>query len=101
MKRNEQSYRERGRLNKEYLVQKQNVQLLVKEAITSFEKKITTELRKSKNRSKTLWENIDRLRKKERMSGDDIHLFGEDGIQLNQEQAKEELVRYWTRIPTA
>ena len=52
-KRNEQSYRERDRLNKEYLIQKKNVQLLVKEAITSFEKKIM-ELRKSKNRSKTL-----------------------------------------------
>ena len=56
------------------------------------------ELRKSKNRSKTLWENIDRLRKKERISGDDIHLFGEDGNQLNREQEKEELVRYWTKI---
>ena len=32
------------------------------------------------------------------MSGDDMHLFGEDGIQLDREQEKEELVRYWTRI---
>ena len=32
------------------------------------------------------------------MSGDAIHLFREDGIQLDREQEKEELVRYWTRI---
>ena len=35
------------------------------------------------------------------MSGDAIHLFREDGIQLDREQEKEELVRYWTRISTA
>ena len=38
------------------------------------------------------------MRKTERTSEEDIHLYGEDGIQLNGTEEKEELVRYWTSV---
>ena len=97
-RRNTQSSIEKERFNQEYIEQKCKVQLLVKDAVTKYEKKITDELWKDKNRSKTIWENIDRLRKKERTSEEDLHLYREDGSPLSGTEEKEELVRYWTII---
>ena len=48
--------------------QKKHVQYLVKEEISIHEKKITEEIKHSTNKRKALWENIGKLRKKERKS---------------------------------
>ena len=82
----------------EYKRQKQKVQLMVKEAITISERKITHEIRTSKNKSKTLWENIDKLRKKERASGDETQLYDENKKPLDKDKEKEQLINYWTSI---
>ena len=84
-------------LYEEYKLQKQKVKLLVKKAITESEKKITYEIRTSRNKSKTMWENIDKLRKKERKDTE-THLYSETGTQLSASEEKPELVNYWKGV---
>ena len=62
-RRNTQSETETQNLRQEYLKQKHKVQGLIKEAITVSEKKLTNEIRASKNRSRAIWENINKLRR--------------------------------------
>ena len=64
--RNEENQREKGLIDNAYRDQKRKVKILVKEAITVSEKKITNDIKDSKNRSKAMWKNIDKLRRKER-----------------------------------
>lgn len=49
-----------------YKVQKKKVQKLVKEAVTQSERKATEDIRNSLNKSKSIFESIDKLEKKER-----------------------------------
>ena len=45
-----------------------------------------------------LWENIDRLRGRERSNGEDVHLYNGDKTLLDKKKEKEELIRYWTHV---
>ena len=76
-KRNTTNEVEKSVLEQEYLIQKNKVKRLVKDAITAYEK-ITKGIRESKNKSKAVWENINKLRKNERREEDDVHLYDVD-----------------------
>ena len=96
-KRNEENQREKSLIDNAYRDQKRKVKILVKEAITISEKKITNDIRDSKNRSKAMWKNIDKLRRKERRE-EETQLYDDDKNPLDRIREKEELVRYWTKI---
>ncbi|XP_064102661.1 chromosome partition protein Smc-like [Macrobrachium nipponense] len=57
-KRNERDNVVKESLEKKYMQKKKEVQLLIREEITIYEKKITEEIRRNKN--KELWENIEK-----------------------------------------
>ena len=97
-RRNENDDNRKDSLRIAYLKQKVKVQLLVKEAITQLEKKITNDIRGSRNKSQAMWENLNKLRKKERRSNNDIHLFDENGKQLDDKGERVVLTRYWKTI---
>ena len=80
-----------------YQAQKKKVQELVKEAVTKSEKKTTEDIRNGANKSKSIFENIDKLRKKER-SKQDIYLYDSEGKKLDPEEEQEELVHFWKTI---
>lgn len=92
-----QTATEKDMLCQEYKHQKRKVQMMVKEAITVSERKITEEIRKSKNKSKSLWENIDKLKKNERVRAE-THLHDTSGNLLELEEEREQLTKYWTSI---
>ena len=97
-RRNEKDEDVKEHLRAAYATQKAKVQLLVKEAITASEKKTTYEIRGCKNKSKSLWENINKLRKKENKRSAEVHLFDENGKQLDNTEESAELIRYWKTI---
>ena len=94
-KRDARNEDERKRLEEEYLMKKREVQILVKEEITNYEQKETREIRKNRNK---VWENIDRLTNKNTVKKGAIYLHSEQGLKLNKEEAKLELVNFWTGI---
>ena len=82
----------------QYKCQKQKVQIIIKQAITVMEKKITDEIRTNKNKSRAMWENIAKLRKAETSRMEEIQLYDEEGNQLDKGKEREELVNFWTAI---
>ena len=78
-------------------MQKKEVQDLVKEAVTRSERKTTELIRNSANKSKAMFENINKLKKKETSKGD-VHLYNSEGKGLGPEEEHEELTRYWKTI---
>ena len=81
-----------------YQQQKRKVQSLVKDQLSMHEKKITEEIRHSTNRSKALWKNIDKLRKKERRKNEETNLYNSEGEKLKSKEEKEELAEYWKTV---
>ena len=59
------SVEEKKQCEIEYYTQKKKVQKMVKEAIQKQEKKITDEIRQSRDNGKSLWKNINKLKGKE------------------------------------
>ena len=96
-KRNAKDYEEEKLFKEMYEKKKREVQRMVKEAITIHEKKTTAEVRSSKNKSKSLFENIDKLRKKERKENV-FSLHDEQGKQLERIEAEEALMKFWRDI---
>ena len=96
-KRNSQDTEEKRVLSNVYQKKKKEVQKLVKEAITKNEMKITAEVRSSKNKSKSLWENIDKLRKKERKATN-FWLHDSAGKKLKVAEAEDALVAFWNKV---
>ena len=80
-----------------YKVQKKKVQKLVKEAVTQSERKATEDIRNSLNKSKSIFESIDKLKKKER-GEEDINLYDSTGKKLEPEEEKEEMVSFWKAV---
>ena len=48
--------------------------------------------------SKLLWENIDKLRRKERKTKQEVHLFDEKGVQLTDKEERKSLVSFWKGV---
>ena len=59
------------------------------------QKKITNEIKRSTNKSRGLWKNIDSLRKMDLKKNEETNLFSSDGQKLEKKAEKEELVRNW------
>ena len=73
------------------------MQKLVKESITTYEKMLTKEIKRDKNK---LWVNIDKLRNKCGMNSEAVQLYSEEGLLLGTEESKKELVNYWKTVYT-
>ena len=97
-KRGAKTQKEKNVLHMKYQKQKKYVKGLVKEQLSKHEKKITNEIRLSTNKSKALWENIDKLKKKERKSKAEVHLHNANGEKLNSIEESQALVNYWKTI---
>ena len=96
-KRNTKDKNQEKILNDQYKAQKKKAQILVKEAVTKSERKATEDIRNSANKSKSMFENIDKLRKKERSKAD-IQLYDGDGKKLTPEEEQEQLVSFWKTV---
>ena len=97
-KRKAASQTEADDLHAKYVKQKRYVQKLIKEQISRHEKKVTEEIRLSSNKSKSLWENIDKLRQKERRTNDHVCLYDSNGGKLENEEAAGALAEFWKGV---
>ena len=94
-KRNERNKDKQKKLETKYIQKKKEVQKLVKESITTYEKMLTEEIKRDKNK---LWVNIDKLRNKSGMKSKAVQLYSEEGVLLGTEDSKKELVNYWKTV---
>lgn len=89
---------DRERLTGEYSEQKLKVQRLVKDKITEHERRITTEIRESRDKGRKMWEHIRKLKEQETKSSKSLQLFNEQGKQLNKTEAEMALTDFWEKI---
>lgn len=88
---------EARRLEDKYVKQKKKVQRLLKKEMSTHEEKITREIKEGKDKSKMLWENINKLQDKEIKKMEGLAL-NRNGGKLNNKEAGEELIQYWRKI---
>ena len=80
----------------EYKKQKRKVQELVREGITSSEKKLTRDIREGKN-GKMLWKTINKLRNFE-TKNPECKLYDDNGSIIESYNIKEAILDYWQNI---
>ena len=85
---------EREILSREWKAQKAKVQLKIREAIESYEIKVTNEIKDKSNKGKLLWENINKLRGKERSTTKNI-IYDNDGKAFSSDISKEKMLEFW------
>lgn len=81
-----------------YCEQKIKIKEMVKAAIYENERNMTDKILKDPNRSKKLWEYIDKLKGKETKSKDTTIIYDEEGNQLEQEKIPNLIKKFWTNI---
>ena len=79
-----------------YLSQKGKVKELIRAEMRKYEEKLTEGIRGSDRGSK-LWDQIDKLRGREK-GRKQLSIDGEDGVKLNDEEKGEEIRRCWSGI---
>lgn len=94
-KRNVARQEDRLRLERLYDAKKKEVMALVKEAITSYEIKLAEEIRENRNK---IWPNIEKLINPNKKRKEIIKLHDEQGNELNEEEAKIELLNFWSGV---
>ena len=78
--------------------QKKKVQFLVKQEIHKYEKKITNEIRCSRDNGKNLWKNVNKLRGQS-VENTGVRIYNEEGMMLeNEEEERHNLRAYWSQI---
>ena len=95
-KRNAQDIQEKEQLNEMYKKQKQIVQNLIKQEMYRHVAKLTKEMKEDK--SNKLWDNINKLRSKNRRQGTSLTLYDEEGRVLEKEELGEKIVEFWTQM---
>ena len=88
---------DKEQLKGEYYEQKKYVQKLIKEAILTYEKKITNEIRQSKDNGKTLWKNINKLKGMDLENKVDM-IYDEEGSKLEPEEERRQMRNFWKNI---
>ena len=80
-----------------YRKQKRKVKDLVREEICTYEKRISRDIRESKEGRKKMWKMIDKLRGKESKVGQ-CKLFDGNGVQIEQDRTKALMFDFWKGI---
>lgn len=99
-RRNAISEEEKNRWKIQYEQQKSRVQLLIRKEIYVHEEKIVEEIKKDKSNGKNTWKYIKMLKggsTKERGNYME-HMFKDDGGEVNKEDRKEEVEKFWGKI---
>ena len=87
--------RERSELEVKYQEQREIVKRLIRKGIEDYEIKITNEIKEDKNSGRKLWQNINKLLGKSKKEKDEMKVFNEKGKELNKQEIKEEVPKYW------
>ena len=93
-RRNETNERKREVLWEKYIEKKVEVQRKIREAVTKHEKKVTEDIRKD---NKKMWMNINTLRGNKNKN-EEFDVFDTNGKKLEEQEASEEITRFWTKI---
>ena len=89
----------KAELEQEYKNQKNKVQTMIKKEKTDHEEKITQEIKLSKERSKKMFEMINKLRGKDKKnSNEEIFVYSDEGVKMEGEAAVKKMESYWTSI---
>ena len=95
-KRNERDIVKKGQLEELYVWKKRQVQVMIQEAMTTHELKITKDIKQDKRRK--VWDNIKLLRGQGSRGEEDIGIYDQEGNKLGKETAEIEVERYWGSI---
>lgn len=96
MRRNAKRADEEEKYMKMYKDQKSKVHKMIKEGIIQYEQKVTWEVKTKKN-SKELWNNINKLRGKNRIKKE-VKIHDENGEILSEEDYREKIMDFWIGI---
>ena len=96
-KRNCNNNEEKDYLTREWKKQKDKAKLKIREAIELYEVKLTNEIKDKNNRGKLLWENINKLRGKEKSVIKNI-IYDKNGKALNTDTSKEKILEFWKNL---
>ena len=94
MTRNARDEQERQHFMDLYREQKRKVQIMVRDGISQYERRITEEVR---DNACNLWKNICKLRG-EKMEIKETHIYDRDGVKLDDRDAVEDIREYWQGI---
>ena len=94
-KRNETNEEQKIMKEEQYIQQKRKTQLLVNEAVTEYEKELTEEIKRNKNK---LWENINKLRNSKEKKGEELQIYKRDGEILPRSEVEKEILNEWEKI---
>ena len=98
LKRREINMSEKERYERLYYEQKRKVQLMVRDAIDTYEGKITRKIINDPDRSKNLWKHIRELQGEIYDRQRKIKLFDEDGNELPSSMIPQFMKEFWTTI---
>ena len=94
LKRNADQEHERNLYNGIYKNQKRKVQVMVKDAISQYEKRLTKEVRRSGG---NLWKNINKLRG-EKLNVRDTQIYDLNGVKMAETEAMEAIEDFWKGV---
>ncbi|KAK4318775.1 hypothetical protein Pmani_010198 [Petrolisthes manimaculis] len=97
-KRKARTEESRVKYEKDYDHQKRKVQMIIRQAMTTHEKKLTEEIISSKDKPNRIWDYVNKLKGKNTKKSRNVILYDEKGDQLSKVEAEKSLVEVWRGI---